>query len=198
MAPELGSSGLVWQRLRLDAPSARARERSGLGPTASKVTDSTAFGHAGAVFVLCSQHITHPHEPVVSAMPHLIVGIAIVSRCHSRYSQWSQRCLIIGTLLGVPTLILTCRSRSRNPNPTGRSSASNHDSSLPEPETQPQPQPGTLLGFLLVLRVVIGVMKAGHTYYGLHLLGAILAMGIRTLILVLVTKVGEVMDASEG
>ena len=69
---------------------------------------------------------------------------------------------------------------------------------LPEPETQPQPQPGTLLGFLLVLRVVIGVMKAGHTYYGLHLLGAILAMGIRTLILVLVTKVGEVMDASEG
>ena len=79
-APELGSSGLVWQRLRLDAPSARARERSGLGPTASKVTDSTAFGHAGAVFVLCSQHITHPHEPVVSAMPHLIVGIAIVSR----------------------------------------------------------------------------------------------------------------------
>ena len=42
---------------------------------------------------------------------------------------------------------------------------------LPEPETQPQPQPGTLLGFLLVLRVVIGVMKAGHTNYGLHLLG---------------------------
>jgi len=47
-----------------------------------------------AVFVLCSQHTTHPHEPVVSAMPHLIVG--------------------------------------------------------------------TLLGFLLVLRVMIGVMKAGE------------------------------------
>ena len=51
---------------------------------------------------------------------------------------------------------------------------------------------------MLVLRVVIGVMKAGHTTYGLHLLGAILAVGILTPILVLVTKVGEVMDASEG
>lgn len=50
---------------------------------------------------------------------------------------------------------------------------------LPEPETQPQPQPGTLLGFLLVLRVMIGVMKAGQTYYGLHLLGLyLLALGL--------------------
>ena len=66
--------------MRLDAPRARERERERERDRASKVTDFTAVGHVGAVFVLCSQHITHPHEPVVSAMPHLIVGIAIVSR----------------------------------------------------------------------------------------------------------------------
>eukprot|EP00964_Phaeocystis_antarctica_P142310 scaffold107564_cov34-Phaeocystis_antarctica.AAC.1 len=81
LTPNLGS-GHAWQRLRLDAPRARERE---IGPRCSgsppsEVTDSTAFGHAGAVFVLCSQHTTHPHEPVVSVMPHLIVGIAIVKK----------------------------------------------------------------------------------------------------------------------
>ena len=69
------------------------------GARSSRLPKSTIplavdFGPPGAVFVLCSLHITHLHEPVVSAMPHLIVG--------------------------------------------------------------------TLLGFLLVLRVMIGVMRAGE------------------------------------
>jgi predicted membrane chloride channel (bestrophin family) len=66
-----------------------------------KWVSAAVIGHAFlasvvscAVFVVCSQHITPSHEPVVSAMPHLIIGL--------------------------------------------------------------------LLGFLLVLRVMIGVMKAGE------------------------------------
>ena len=41
------------------------------------MTDCTVFGHAGAVFLLCSQYITHPQEPVVSAMPHLVIGLLL-------------------------------------------------------------------------------------------------------------------------